>query len=417
MPPPPWRIDAMHARTGTPGQVDAAKRATYLAFGCAGVSMASWASCIPEVRDHLRLRPSQLGLVLLTIPAGCLVVLPLTGPLVGRLGSRRAVQVMAVLVASGLAIATVGYNLGVAVLAVGLFLFGVGTGAWDVAMNVQGALLEQRLGRSIMSRFHAGWSLGTVASALIGSALIAAHVPTTVHLGLTAAVLGIGVPLVARWFLPVGDQADASAPEQSALTAWREPRTLLIGVFVLAVAFSEGVGNDWVSVAIIDGHHVSAALGTLGYAIFLVSMTTGRWCGPALLDRFGRVPVVRAQALLAVAGVVLFAFAPRLPLAFAGTVLWGVGSSLGFPVGMSAAADDPARAAVRVSVVGSIGYWAFLGSPPVIGFLGDRFTVSHGLFSVAILLAIGVAASGAVAPPRIRETRAADVDREVPRPM
>jgi MFS family permease len=345
--------------------------------------------------------------------AGSLVSLPLAGPLVSRLGSRLAVQVMALVLALGLAIVAVGYNIGVVPVVVGLFFVGAGNGCWDVAMNVQGALVEQRLGRSIMSRFHAGWSFGTVAAALVSSALIALHVPTTVHLGLTAILVGIGVPLAARRFIPDGEPAragDDRAPKQSALTAWREPRTLLIGVFVLTAAFSEGAGNDWVSVALIDSHHAPAAAGTLGFATFLASMTAGRWYGPGLLDRYGRVPVVRAQALLAAAGVGLFAFTPWLPLAFLGAVLWGVGSSLGFPVGMSAAADDPTRAATRVSVVGSIGYCAFLGAPPLIGFLGDRFTVAHGLIVVAILLAVGALVSGSAAPLPLADARPTEPD-------
>ena len=47
--------------------------------------------------------------------------------------------------------------------AVGLFLYGIGTGAWDVSMNVEGAAVERHLGRTIMPRFHAAFCLGTVA--------------------------------------------------------------------------------------------------------------------------------------------------------------------------------------------------------------------------------------------------------------
>src|SRR4051794_7718332 len=160
-----------------------------------------------------------------------------------------------------------------------------------------------------------------------------------------------------------------SARGGGALAAWREPRTLLVGVFVLAFAFAEGAGSDWIGVAMIDGHGTDAAVGTLAFAVFLSAMTAGRWFGPVLLDTYGRVPVIRVLTLTSVAGLALFAFASGPALVFAGTVLWGLGISLGFPVGMSAGADDPARAAPRVSVVSSIGYVAFLGGPPLIGFL------------------------------------------------
>ncbi|MFB9835302.1 MFS transporter [Actinoallomurus acaciae] len=381
----------------SPARVRAATRATYIAFFGTGVSFASWAARIPQVRDRLRLEPSELGLLLLAIAAGSVLSLPLSGPVLARLGSRRMVSAMALLLSAGLVIVSFGYLVGVPPVVGGLFLIGLGNGAWDVAMNVQGARVERLLNRSIMSRFHAGFSLGTVAGAVIGAGMVALRVPVTAHLLGVAVVVAAVVPLAVRGFVP--DRDDDAAEESGRVrNAWAEPRTLLIGLFVLAFAFAEGTGNDWISVALIDGHHADATLGTLGFAAFLAAMTVGRWAGPGLLDRYGRVAVVRAISLLAVAGLLLFVFGPSTPVAFAGAVLWGAGTSLGFPVGMSAGSDDPARAPARVSVIASIGYGAFLGGPPLIGFLGQRFTVLRALTAVAVLLALAALIAGNVRP-------------------
>ncbi|GIJ73420.1 MFS transporter [Virgisporangium ochraceum] len=386
----------------TSAAVRAATAATYAAFIGSGFAFASWASRIPQVRDRLDLGPSALGLVLLAIAAGSLLALPLSGLVVSRIGSARTVLMMAALLGVGLTTAALGSMVGVVPVVVGLFLLGFANGAWDVAMNVQGTVVEGQLGRSIMSRFHAGFSLGTVAGALLGAGAVALDVPVATHLTVIAVVVVAVVVRYTRAFLPdvVDDGPDGAdeKPRGSALTAWREPRTLLIGVFVLAFAFAEGVGNDWISVAAIDGHHVSAALGTLAFAAFLTAMTVGRWFGPGLLDRYGRVPVVRALAAIGIAGVVLFVFAPSPWLAFVGTLLWGLGSSLGFPVGMSAGGDDPRRAAGRVSVIASIGYCAFLAGPPAIGFLGDRVTVLRALVVVAALLGLAALIASTVRP-------------------
>jgi MFS family permease len=385
--------------------VRSATRATYGAFTASGFAFSSWASRIPQVRNQLHLDPSELGLVLLSIAVGSVVALPSSGAVVRRLGPRRTVAAMAVLLAVGFVTVGLGYLVGVVPVVVGLFLFGLAIGAWDVAMNVHGALVEQHLGRSIMARFHAGFSLGTVAGALLGSLMVALGVPVTVHLAAVGIAVGVCVPVLVRWFLPEDDaglHASTTAPTGTAGvagSAWLEPRTLLVGVFVLASAFAEGTGNDWINVAVIDGYHEPAAVGTLGFALFLVAMTAGRWVGPALLDRYGRVPVVRALALVAVVGLVLFVFGGSTPVAFVGASLWGVGVSLGFPVGMSAGADDPAHAAARVSVIASIGYCSFLAGPPVIGFLGQRSTVLHALTAVAVLLAVAALLAGAVRPP------------------
>ena len=157
---------------------------------------------------------------------------------------------------------------------------------------------------------------------------------------------------------------------------------------MLAFAFAEGVANDWIAVAVIDDHHASEAVGTLAFAIFLASMTVARWFGPALLDRYGRVAVVRTIALVGIAGTMLFVLAPVTWLALCGVALWGLGASLGFPVGMSAGADEPALAASRVQRGLVDRLLRVPDGPPLIGFLGDRITVLNALVSVTVLLAV-----------------------------
>jgi fucose permease len=384
------------------GEVGAAMHATYAAFVGAGFGFASWASRIPQVKVRLELDPSQLGAVLLAIAAGSVISLPLSGPVVARFGSRRTVAVTAALAGVGLVLVAVGYRIGVAPVVAGLFAFGVGSGSWDVAMNVQGATVERHLGRAIMPRFHAGFSLGTVAGALGGAAMVALGVSVTAHLVVVGLIVAVGVPVMVQRFMPDSDESvqtpTASTATRASLSAWGERRTLLVGLFVLAFAFAEGVGNDWIGLAVIDRHGVAPAIGTLVFAVFLTAMTAGRWYGPWLLDRYGRVPVIRALTLLAIAGLVLFVFGPGTPTAFAGALLWGTGASLGFPVGMSAGADDPVFAAPRVSVVTTIGYCAFLGGPPLVGFLGQRYTVPHALLSVLVLLALAGVIAGNVRP-------------------
>jgi predicted MFS family arabinose efflux permease len=397
----------------------AASRATYIAFIGSGVVMASWASRIPQIRDGLGLAPSRLGLVLLAIAAGSIVALLMSGQLVTRFGSRRVVIAMAGLMGFAFVIVAIGYRIGVLPVVVGLIFFGFAIGAWDVAMNVQGTVVERHLGRAIMPRFHAGFSVGTVAGALIGAAAVAVHLPVTAHLIAAALVVAALVIISVRGFVddssadalpghvstddaPVNltDNLTGAEPNgfRRALATWREPRTLLIGVFVLAFAFTEGAGIDWINVAMIDDYGAPASVGALAFATFLATMTVGRWFGPALLDRYGRVPVVRALAVTSLVGLALFVFGPNTTVAFAGALLWGLGASLGFPVGMSAAADDPAKAAARVSVVASIAYTAFLGGPPLIGFLGDHFTVLKGLIAVAVLLGVAITFAGAIKP-------------------
>jgi fucose permease len=385
-------------------QVRGAKQAVYIAFIANGFIFASWAARIPQVRDGLRVSPGVLGLILLCAAAGSTIATPLSGLVITWLGDSRTVAVMALTAAAGMATVGVGYRYGIPPVAAGLFLFGFSSGTWDVAMNVQGAAVEQALGRVIMSRFHAGWSIGTVAGAGAGAAMVALGVPVAVHLIAAALAVAVAVPIAARRFLPHAPvhadpaQRDGTAARRSPLRAWTEPRTLLIGLFVLCMAFTEGTSNDWLSLAVIGGYHTAAALGTLTFAVFLAAMTTGRWFGPAFIDRHGRVRVLRVCAVTALAGLLLIEAGGLLLAALAGAALLGLGTSLGFPTGISAAADDPRYAPGRVSTAASIGYLAFLAGPPSIGFLADQVGVLRGLSVAGVLLIVAFLLSPVTAP-------------------
>ncbi|WP_432495360.1 MFS transporter [Kineococcus auxinigenes] len=381
-----------------------ARNAVFAAFVLNGFAFACWVARIPSVRDSLGLSFDQLGLLLLALSVGSVVTMPLAGAVVMRLGRVRTVAAGAVAVAVGLLAVSIGADAltSVPVVAAGLAVQGAGTAAWDVAMNVEGAAVERRLDRSIMSRFHAGYSLGTVLAAGLGVLLLAADVPTWVHLGGAAVLALAGALLAVRSFLgaPAALEPGQEAPRSISLrTAWREPRTLLLGLMVLCMAFVEGTANDWLAVGVVDGYGAAEEVGVAGFAAFVVFMTVGRLLGPVVLERTGRVAALRGCAALAVAGVLVFALAPSVPVAVAGAALWGVGTALGFPLGMSAAADDEAGAAARVSVVSSVGYAAFLAGPPLLGLLAEHVGILDALLAAAVAAAIALVLSGVARPP------------------
>jgi predicted MFS family arabinose efflux permease len=379
--------------------IERATRSVYTVFILAGVGIATVLSRVPQIRDLLHLKPGPLGVLLLMTAIGSLTSLPLSGLVVHKLGAARTVSIMSVVSMFGVFIAAIGTEVGPVMVGAGLFFFGFGAGQWDVAMNVEAAAVEQQLDRSIMSRFHAAFSIGTVGGALVGAAMNALGVRPVFHLATVAVAVAIVAQLGTRGFMPAGADDHASSDDRRhPLKAWTERRTLMIGLFVLCMTFAEGTGNDWLGVAAIDGYGASAALGSMAYVAFVASMTAGRWFGPHLLDRFGRVTVLRAGALCALAGVLVVVYGPALGSALAGVVLWGLGASLGFPTGMSAAADDPQHSAGRVSAVATIGYIAFLAGPSLIGAIGDHVGVLRALTVTAGVLAVGFAVAGSTAP-------------------
>ncbi|WP_439657012.1 MFS transporter [Lentzea sp. HUAS TT2] len=368
------------------GQVRAAAAGVAVTFGLNGVAVATWFARVPAARDALGLTPGALGLLLLSMSVGACLAMLTAGEVTHRLRPKLTVSLSAVTVALGLAVAGVGIGAypSPVVTAIGIFVLGYGSGLCDVAMNVEAAEVERALGKTVMPRFHAMWSLGTVAAAGLASLAAWAVLPVTAHLAVVAAVVAGGTLLAARTYSLAAEAEHGTG--SGVMAAWREPRTLLIGLLVLVLAFTEGTANDWVAVAFIDGYEADPALGALVFGVFVTTMTFGRIFGTIALDRWGRVPAVVLSMLLAASGVTLAVFAGSFGLAVAGVAVWGLGTALGFPVGMSAAADDPERAAARVSVVAVIGYTAFLAGPPLVGLLGNEMGVLRALLIVPFLL-------------------------------
>lgn len=391
----------------------AATVAVALVFAANGFAFASWLSRVPQARVLLDLSAGRLGLLLLALSVGAVVALPLAGSVVRALRPAGAVRAGALLVAVGLVLAALGAQvLGAPVVTgIGLFLLGAGSGTWDVAMNVEGAAVEQRMGRTVMPRYHAAFSVGTVLGALAGAAAVHLDLSLVWHLG-AASLVALALPVLAvSRFLPAAPVGPGA--RTSPWRAWGDRRTLAIGLLVLCAAFVEGIANDWLALGVDEGYGTAQAVGVLAFAVFLAAMTAGRLVAGPLMDRLGRPRVVAISFVLAVAGVLVVVLGPAVWSAFVGAVAWGLGAAVGFPAGMSAAAEggDLADSAARVSVAATIGYTAFLGGPPLLGFLGDVVGVHHALAVVAVVALGGLALSRAAAPPGRDATGARTVGR------
>lgn len=378
-----------------------ASTAVFMTFLLSGLNFSSWAARLPAVQDGLGLSKAEVGILLLVGAIGSLVALPLSGLVIHRLGTRRTVEVSAVLNVVGLFVAATGVAVGQVWLSgLGLVVYGAGTGVWDASMNVEGAAVEQRLRRSIMPRYHAGFSLGTIGGGAIAAGAAALHVPVATHLGVVLAASLVVVLLSTRHFL-TDEPAHTDEPGTSgrgAFNAWGESRTLLVGLVVLGAALTEGAANDWVALAVVDDFGTTDATGALAFTVFVTAMTGMRLLGTRLIDRWGRVAVLRLAAALSLVGLLVFGLVPWLWLAVVGIVLWGAGAALGFPVGMSAAADDPRRAPARVAVVSTIGYSAFLAGPPLLGLLAEQVGYRSALLAVAIPVLVGLLVVPAARP-------------------
>ncbi|MET4540967.1 MFS family permease [Arthrobacter bambusae] len=415
-------------RRATPTEMSRWRAAVLASYAASGIAFATWVSRLPAIRDGLNLTPGGIGLLLMCMTVASFISISASGLIVLRMGPKLTTRIGSCMVGAGLV--TVGFGASIAasplVVAAGLVVLGLGTASWNTASNVEGAALERALDRHIMPHLHGAFSLGTVAAAGFGAWAAAVHMPVFWHFLISGVVVTTSVVTAGFWFraektaaathtyrpdetdtfqdpstgpLPIITGSPETRPEPGKAAApldnkrlvalaWRDRRTLLIGVLVLGLALAEGAAGDWVALALADGHGQSDAAGAVGYGLFVTFMTIGRFAGTSILDRFGRVVVMRWCSATAVVGLALFVFSPVPWLAFVALAIWGLGASLGFPVGMSAAADDPVHAAARVSVVSTIGYGAFLCGPPLLGLLAEHFGILHSLLAPLVLLVV-----------------------------
>ncbi|MFD2841335.1 MFS transporter [Populibacterium corticicola] len=417
-----------------------ARNGLLILFALLGMSFSTWLARFPTVRELLGLTTAQLGFVLLAGAFGSLIFVTIAGALVERFGGRRILTVSAFGISLAFFLEGLGPAIGsVQVLAVGVFFQGVFVALTNVPQNVETAAVERRMGKAILSHFHAAYSIGAVIGSLIGAACAALNVPLLLQMSAMAGItLAVRLMLIPRVVLDtelsaqtrfdraqvarrrrveraeikagvvespdpqgiVGVFRNRKASLGSALGAWREPRTLLIGLVIFAAALSEGSANNWLSIAVVDGFGQKEQIGALALGLFLAAMTIIRIAGPQLLGRFGRVAILRASAIASVVGLLCFGFGPHFGFALVGIVLWGMGAALAVPIVISGASDDPIRAAARVSVVSAFASTASLAAPPILGLVADSIGARLAITTIAIFMLVSLAVSRNVAPLR-----------------
>ncbi|PIO96947.1 MFS transporter [Pleomorphomonas carboxyditropha] len=373
--------------------------ALYVFFFLTGLAMASWVTRTPAIRDGLGASIAEMGMIIFGLSLGSMVGILLAGGAVSRFGTRTMALVGMLLISSALLFVSIGFVVSVAVVvSFGLFLFGVGAGLSEIAINIEGADVEAVIRQPVLHALHGCFSLGTVVGASIGIGLTAIEFPVAWHMALVSVIC---FPLVfffiARLSPDLGRHAPAGAEGPKGTTGLYRDRTVLfIGLIVLGMAFAEGAANDWLPLLMVDEHGLDPTQGTLVYLGFALAMTVGRFGGGIPLRKWGRKAVMRGSAIAGAIGLGLVIFVDNSWVAGLAVVLWGIGASLGFPVALSAAGDSGENSDARVKIVAIVGYVAFLVGPPMLGFLGDTLGLRSAMLVVLGFVLLAAVLSSAL---------------------
>ena len=376
--------------------------ALFALFAGNGLALGTWASRTPATAEALEVGLAQMGLLLTSIPIGALLGLLASSHILERLGERRtllASQLLGLLGFGGFGLVAqlTGNALACAAL---LALFGVGLATSNIVINLEAAASDRISGRTLMPMFHAAFSIGVVVGAGLGALASAFSLSLALHFPALSCVVLLTALVVTR-FLPELREAHSTPPSfAERMKVWVEPRTLLIGLIVLAAAFTEGSANGWLALAMVQGRDWSPSAAATTVTVFAASMVLGRVFGGWVVDRIGRVAALRAAFSLAVVGILVVALIDGAPATFVGVALWGLGASLGYPLGVSAAADNPRNAPARVAAVATVATISGLLGPSALGVLGEHVGLPQAFVVVAALALVAVLVTSAARPPR-----------------
>ena len=367
------------------------RQAVSVFFFINGAVLASWVPHIPAIKSRHMMSDGQLGFVLLSMAAGSVLALPAAGWLVGWLGSRVMTAVAGVALCLALPLPVASPS--VALLSLSLALMGACNGLLDVSMNAQAAEVEQRVGRPIMSSFHALFSLGGVGGALLAGGAMAVGVGDVAHVGVSA-VVALSAAVVA---LPGLARSRAARDTASPVVARPSATLLTLGILALLGLMAEGAMADWSAVYLHDTLGSSPSVAALGFAAFSLTMAAGRLTGDVLVGRLGPRRVLRGSSAVAAVGLGTALLLGHPAIGVVGCALVGLGIANIIPVLFSAAARVPGvPPGQALAAVATTGYLGFLAGPPLIGVVAEAAGLAVGLSLVSGACAFVALKAGAL---------------------
>lgn len=364
-----------------------------------GLSFATWASRIPDIKTALHLTEGDLGSILFALPMGQLIIMPFSGKMVTKFGSHRILifsLIMYVLCLANLGLATTALQ-----LSLGLFLFGVFGNLANIAVNTQGVYTEVLFKKTIMSSFHGMWSFAGFTGALVGLGMLTLKLTPFHHFLVVGAIVLLMVAFNFKFLVKAKEKIKNKTSEKKKLFVKPDSSLLWLGVIGFCSMASEGVMFDWSGVYFKDIVKAPGPLVILGYTSFMIMMASGRFLGDGLINKFGRERVMQISGVMISVGLFTAVFLPYIIPCTIAFMLVGLGVATIVPTVYSMAGKNPTvPPGEALTIVSSVSFLGFLMGPPVIGHIAEAFGLQ---FSFAFIGIFGVLIAFMVAKIRTTE--------------
>lgn len=366
------------------------------AFFVYSFCMGSMFPRLPDIQSAMGVGEGQLGLALIGSAVGTLISLTFAGRFIEAIGYRRVLLAAIPLLAVFYALAM--WAEGPLMFFLLLVPVGLTVGCIEVIINIEADRVEHAIGRRIMSRAHAFWSLGFFAAGMVGSFIAQTGLSPQLHLMLMIPVILVVTLVLLGRFEPAPHRTGSSTDETPHFARPTLPIMLLVAVCISAMLM-EGAGIDWSAIYMRDMFDAAPFWAGIAVATVAGSQALARFFADGLVDRYNPVVVARALLTILGIGVVLVFFAPVAWSAYLGFALIGVGSSALFPLAMSAAAQQTDRpAAINVAALAQFSFTAFLLGPPLLGYVAEHFGIRWTFGAGIPLVLLGLLTAHVLAP-------------------
>lgn len=366
------------------------------AFFVYSFCMGSMFPRLPDIQTAMGVAEGQLGLALIGSAVGTLVSLTFAGRFIEAIGYRRVLLGAIPLLSALYALAM--WAQGPLMLFLLLVPVGLTIGCIEIIINIEADRVEHAIGRRIMSRAHAFWSLGFFSAGMVGSFIAQTGLSVQLHLLLMIPVIILATLVVLGRFEPAPHRTGSSTDETPHFARPTLAIMLLVGV-CLSAMLMEGAGIDWSAIYMRDMFAATPFWAGIAVATVAGSQALARFFADGFVDRYNPVVVARALLTILGAGVLLVFFAPVAWSAYLGFAMIGIGSSALFPLAMSAAAQQTDRpAAINVAALAQFSFTAFLLGPPLLGYVAEHFGI-RWTFGVGFpLVLLGLFTAQVLAP-------------------
>lgn len=348
-------------------------------FFFVGLCFASWAARIPDIQAKFDLSEGQLGTLLLFLPLGSVIGLPIAGWAVHQFGSRIVIMVGAI--AYALTLPLIGLAPSTWLLVPVLVFYGMLGNTMNISLNTQALNLEDEMGKSILASFHGLWSMAGFTGAGIGALMIYLGLSPAIHYTVVAGISFI-IILSAQSYI-IKEKAAASEGGM----VLKKPDALLLRISLIAFLgmMCEGCMFDWSGVYFKKVVMADPSLIALGYVAFMGTMAAGRFITDKVAARYTKVEVIQVSGVLIFVGLTLAVVFPTVGIATFGFLLVGLGVASIIPLSYSIAGRSKLYApSVALALVSTISFFGFLLGPPLIGFIADLFNLKTSFAMVAV---------------------------------